>query len=450
MVDPLAYSILPGSTAMKLYLSLLFVALFPLPSLGQSTQSMVPQVVELPSGKLHLKAYLWKPAGPGPFPAVLFSHGSGGPDADHTAEMPITQAANILAPFFVRHGYAFLYPFRRGHGPSATQAPFIQDVLRREEQTVGIGCFRVPRPPYAVEMGFALPNRRTRLEAFDRARYIPSRAMSTTRRDFLTVATTGAAALSGGTGLFSSTQVPGHSEGATPNPHSREFANVMVVAAHPGDAFFAMGAPVAVATHGGGQGWLLSLSLGERGSAVIPPEQYGALQHQAAEKGAASIGAKALFLAYPDGEIPVNDEAKFAVCDAIRACKPSNIVTHWKGSWHKDHRACYDIVADAIFYAGLAAIVRKDPPHNARKLYFANNWEDADGFVADTYLEITPVFDKWVDACNQFPMWRGENGFRYDDYYTSLAIGQGCLSNFKRAVSFMSSPDQRAVRFPTP
>jgi carboxymethylenebutenolidase len=111
--------------------------LFSVSALGQSTPSMVPQTVEFASGKLHLKAYFWKPAGSGPFPAVLFNHGSGGADADHTAGMPITQSANILAPFFIKHGYAFLYPFRRGHGPSASQAPFMQDVLRREEESKG-------------------------------------------------------------------------------------------------------------------------------------------------------------------------------------------------------------------------------------------------------------------------------------------------------------------------
>lgn len=108
-----------------------------LSALSQSTPSMVPQTVEFPSGKLHLKAYLWKPAGAGPFPAVLFNHGSGGADSDHTAGMPITQAAITLAPFFVKHGYVFLYPFRRGHGPSASQAPFMQDLLSREEDARG-------------------------------------------------------------------------------------------------------------------------------------------------------------------------------------------------------------------------------------------------------------------------------------------------------------------------
>jgi dienelactone hydrolase len=98
---------------------------------------MVPQVVKFSSGSLHLTGYLWKPPGAGPFPAVLFNHGSGGEDPNHTAGMQITEAAEILAPFFVKHGYAFFYPFRRGYGPSADQAPFLQDVLRQEEKARG-------------------------------------------------------------------------------------------------------------------------------------------------------------------------------------------------------------------------------------------------------------------------------------------------------------------------
>jgi poly(3-hydroxybutyrate) depolymerase len=102
---------------------LLALLLFSRAVSGQTTQPIVPQVVQFPSGALHLKAYLWKPTGVGPFPAVLFNHGSGGNTADITAGMQITEAAEILAPFFVKHGYAFLYPFRRGQGLSADQAP---------------------------------------------------------------------------------------------------------------------------------------------------------------------------------------------------------------------------------------------------------------------------------------------------------------------------------------
>jgi LmbE family N-acetylglucosaminyl deacetylase len=272
----------------------------------------------------------------------------------------------------------------------------------------------------------------------------------TTRRSFLTLTGAGAVAVASSTRatLLNAAQLPGQPATAAHDSPSRDFSNVMAIAAHPGDAFFAMGAPVAVATHFGGQGFFLSLSLGERGSATIPVDRYGSMQREAAEKAAASLGANAFFLSYPDGEIPVNDEAKFAVCDLIRRHKPSTIVTHWKGSWHKDHRACYDIVQDAVFYAGLPAIARKEPAHQLGKLFFADNWEDATGFAADTYLDITPVYDAWLNACGAFPMWRGENGFRYNDYYGSLAIARGCLANFKRAVSLMSPDEQRIRHIP--
>jgi len=263
-----------------------------------------------------------------------------------------------------------------------------------------------------------------------------------TRRTFLKDAGVGLAALSIGSSALQAGVMPGRPANGNSETEGR-LANVMAIAAHPGDAFFAMGAPVALATHQGGKGSLLSLSLGESGSSTIPPEQYGEEQREAARKAATSIGAEALFLAYPDGEIPVNDEAKFAVCDFIRRYKPEVIVTHWRGSWHKDHQACYDIVQDAIFYAALPAIARKHPPHSVATLYFDDNWEDAAGFVPDTYLDITPVFEHWMDACAMFPMWRGETGFRYNDFYASMAVARGCVSNFNKAVALMSSPEQR-------
>jgi carboxymethylenebutenolidase len=122
---------------MKIHFLPTCLLLLSLASLGAPAQSVAPQVVTFPSGSLRLKAYLWTPPGPGPFPAVLFNHGSGGVSADLTAGMQITEAADILAPFFLKHGYAFFYPFRRGHGPSADRAPFMQDVLRREEEAKG-------------------------------------------------------------------------------------------------------------------------------------------------------------------------------------------------------------------------------------------------------------------------------------------------------------------------
>jgi N-acetylglucosamine malate deacetylase 1 len=274
--------------------------------------------------------------------------------------------------------------------------------------------------------------------------------LAATRRRFLQLASTGTFAMTAAARFLNAAQLPGQSAVTDTSAQQGDFRNVMAIAAHPGDAFFAMGAPVAVAMHLGGQAALLSISLGERGSPSIPAEEYGGMQREAAQTAAGSIGAKALFLAYRDGEIPANDEAKFAVCDLIRQYKPATIITHWKGSWHKDHRACYEIVQDALFFAGLGAVIRKERAHAVKRLFFADNWEDTKEFVADTYLDITPVYDKWLNACSAFPMWRGENGFRYNDYYSSRAIESGCLSNFQRAVALMSPEEQRVQRIRTP
>lgn len=267
-----------------------------------------------------------------------------------------------------------------------------------------------------------------------------------TRRHFLKNLGLGTAALSVDSEGAQTSRMPGQPPSGGAVAEASGAANIMAIAAHPGDAFFAMGAAVALHVRLGGQGVFLSLSLGEKGSTRIAPAQYGLLQREVAERAAHALGARAEFLVYPDGEIPVSDEAKFAVCDLIREYQPSIIVTHWCGSWHKDHEACYRIVTDAVFYAGLPALARKQPPYNVRKLFFADNWEDAKGFTPDTYLDVSPVFDRWLEACAAFPMWRGENGFRYNDYYGSLAVERGCLSGYKYAVALMSPPDQLTRR----
>lgn len=72
-----------------------------------------PETVVVPNSALTLRGLLWRPIGSGPFPAVLFNHGSG-------LQSDLKNPA-ILGPAFARHGYAFLYLFRRGAGLSADQ-----------------------------------------------------------------------------------------------------------------------------------------------------------------------------------------------------------------------------------------------------------------------------------------------------------------------------------------
>src|SRR5215831_9938360 len=223
---------------------------------------------------------------------------------------------------------------------------------------------------------------------------------------------------------------------------------IMAIAAHPGDGLFTMGAVLAQQIGRGGTGALLSLSLGEKGAPKdIQVQQYGEMQRTATQKATQLLGAEAIFFAYPDAEIPFNEQSTLAVSDAIRQYKPDVVITHWSGSWHKDHQNCYLVVRDAVFYAALETLVRSDPAHSVSKVFYAENWEDASNFVPDTYLDIEAVYEKWLQACDLYPMWRGQTGFfRYNDYYSSLSVMRGCLSGFRHAVALMSDPGQRMQR----
>jgi dienelactone hydrolase len=76
-----------------------------------------PQEVTFPSGKLQLHGFLWKPDGPGPFPVVLWNHGS--------EKLPGWRPE--LGAFYTAHNYVFFIPHRRGQGRSP--GDYIQDLL---------------------------------------------------------------------------------------------------------------------------------------------------------------------------------------------------------------------------------------------------------------------------------------------------------------------------------
>lgn len=100
------------------------------PASAQSTSSG-KQRVTFKNGSLTLVGYLFKPSGTGPFPAVLWNHGSepnpgGGPQFDSVAAV------------FVPAGYVVFAPMRRGHSDSEGQ--YIVTAVRRETDANGFAA----------------------------------------------------------------------------------------------------------------------------------------------------------------------------------------------------------------------------------------------------------------------------------------------------------------------
>ena len=100
---------------------------------ASATQIQTRDTVVVASGNLKLKGLLWQPKGSGPFPAVLFNHGSW-PTNNRSGRQAgeIFQQAATLGPVFSRHGFVFLFLFRRGAGMSADQGVSAADLLDKE------------------------------------------------------------------------------------------------------------------------------------------------------------------------------------------------------------------------------------------------------------------------------------------------------------------------------
>ena len=75
-----------------------------------------------------LAGYLYKPAGRGPFPAVVWNHGSEQSPA-------VAKQFGTLADILNAAGYVLFAPVRRGHGES--QGPYIVDQIKHERQLHG-------------------------------------------------------------------------------------------------------------------------------------------------------------------------------------------------------------------------------------------------------------------------------------------------------------------------
>jgi len=97
-----------------------------------------PETVVVHSGSATLHAMLWRPQGRGPFPAILLNHGSGRTREDLERLGPYEQNAEKLGPVFARHGYVFLYLFRRGVGLSSDQGANAVDLMNSESAAHGL------------------------------------------------------------------------------------------------------------------------------------------------------------------------------------------------------------------------------------------------------------------------------------------------------------------------
>ncbi|MCH7944651.1 MAG: PIG-L family deacetylase [Armatimonadetes bacterium] len=223
--------------------------------------------------------------------------------------------------------------------------------------------------------------------------------------------------------------------------------DVLTVGAHMGDEV-AWGMALAAHKRQGASIGMLHLTPGEKGHPSLHPDEYALQKREEAAACASMLRAEMWALGYKDGELPCNDEVKFAVADVLREARPSVVITRWHGSMHKDHTNTARLFPDVLFYSALATFERALPAHSVQSLYFGENWEDLYGYVPEALLEVTSEdMALWEKAMRCYALFRGEwETFEYLDYYKALARTRGCENRSQHAVSFAVAPESRRRR----
>lgn len=212
---------------------------------------------------------------------------------------------------------------------------------------------------------------------------------------------------------------------------------LLVVGAHAADFVWRAGGTIAKVVEQGGDVLNLSLSYGERGESGVlwkeNPDRTVAevkkLRHEMSQKASDILGCTYKCLDWGDYPMIVNDERIDELVEIIRDFAPNVIITHTeKDPFNPDHPLTCEIVQKARLLsagAGVAAAFKRiDPP---RWFSFEPHQPELSGFVPDTYIDITSVFEKKKEA---MACMRAQSYLA--DYYTELGSRRG---NHARRIS---------------
>ncbi len=187
--------------------------------------------------------------------------------------------------------------------------------------------------------------------------------------------------------------------------------SILVFSAHAADFCSRGGGTIALYVRGGAQVHVIDLTFGERGESedywarVQPKSMIEARETrtQEAETAASILGASIEFMDYGDYPLMIDRPRLDSMARLIRQRRPDIILTHWKIDPHNiDHEVT---TASVIRAATMAAVPGFD--HDSETVHpFPHLFgfepsvprDDITGFVPDTYVDITEVFETKIAA----------------------------------------------------
>ena len=223
---------------------------------------------------------------------------------------------------------------------------------------------------------------------------------------------------------------------------------IMAVGAHTGDAQLTCGMLLAKHAMAGDRIIIVDLTAGERGTPLgMTPSEFREQNIASAAEFAKGLGGESIVFDIPDGELYASKEIELKLARIMREKQVNSVLYHWPRSMHKDHEEASEITKHAIFYGALKTFDLEglEPAPIGRCMY-AENWEDAEGFVPYNFFDVSEAFPLWKENIRK--LWLAENSrdFKYLRYYEALAIARGALIKADYATAFAIPDYEKRVK----
>ena len=124
----------------------------------------------------------------------------------------------------------------------------------------------------------------------------------------------------------------------------------------------------------------------------------------------------------------------------LRDLRARVVIGHWSGSLHRDHTEAHHITRQAVFMAANRHFELDGLAPSYARLYYADNWEDEEGFEPSLFLDVSDVMGRWERAFQCFEIGRGEGGFPYWDWYKARTRLHGIKLRVAHAQGFAVDP----------
>lgn len=165
---------------------------------------------------------------------------------------------------------------------------------------------------------------------------------------------------------------------------------VMAVCAHPDDAEILVGGTLAKYRKRNDEVFIVVATNGAMGHPTLPPAEIAQLRQQEAQNAAALIGAKLIWLGFPDEFMYDTPENRLVMINAFRQCRPDVVLTHWPGDlYNPDHTVTGQMANDVAIMTTVPNIETNMPPcEKIPVVYFMDSMAGV-GFIPEEYVDIT-------------------------------------------------------------